>query len=354
MIYLIYGASGSGKSTLLEVVREIYGEKSVHVKGVTRKRRSYDEEEIMSYPEGLPSGKYDYIYSQYGYKYGISKKQISDALLNNIPHFIICNDIDTIERIKEDFLGKVVVAFLSFTSPELSLRSVQNKRGISDDEIEARVEKIDYFNSQFIVHNDIFDYMINNRYSKDPKPFLIEQARRMVDGSGDRSVLHEVIKIKELVEFHLERFSKYEHTAAKIPVSEGYLFVIMAMHNEHIADLTDILENIKSAAKATDFRAERTDDNLLPGSLLPEIFQSIDAAEIIVADLTFERPNCYYELGYAHAKGKTVFITAREGTEIHFDVSGYRQIHYNSYTKLKSDLEKVLRQYLAKKNSRIH
>lgn len=35
----------------------------------------YDGEEIDSFVNGIPSDKYDYIYSQYGYDYGIQKSK---------------------------------------------------------------------------------------------------------------------------------------------------------------------------------------------------------------------------------------------------------------------------------------
>lgn len=91
------------------------------------------------------------------------------------------------------------------------------------------------------------------------------------------------------------------------------------------------------AIKAANLEPKRIDfDNT--GSLLKkEITEYIEKAEIIIADLTNERPNCYLEVGYAMGldKYKNLIFTVREdhyfespnykngGPKIHFDVTGY-------------------------------
>jgi len=50
-------------------------------------------------------------------------------------------------------------------------------------------------------------------------------------------------------------------------------------------------------------------------------------ADILVADLSLERPSCYYELGVAQALGHPIFLVAAAGTPIH-QVANRRQIHF--------------------------
>jgi hypothetical protein len=45
--------------------------------------------------------------------------------------------------------------------------------------------------------------------------------------------------------------------------------------------------------------------------------QDIADARLVVADLSLERPSCYYELGLAQALHKRTVLIAREGTAIH-------------------------------------
>lgn len=43
----------------------------------------------------------------------------------------------------------------------------------------------------------------------------------------------------------------------------------------------------------------------------------LNMADYYLADLTFERPSCYYELGYLQSKQKNGFLIAKVKTHIH-------------------------------------
>lgn len=57
-------------------------------------------------------------------------------------------------------------------------------------------------------------------------------------------------------------------------------------------------------------------------------------------DLSHERPNVYFELGFARGLGKAVITIAREGTSIHFDVKDWTFISYIDSRLLERDLKK--------------
>ena len=64
----------------------------------------------------------------------------------------------------------------------------------------------------------------------------------------------------------------------------------------------------------------------------------IQGCFLVVADLTYERPNVYFELGYARGIGKTVVTAAREGTALHFDVKDWTCVLYNDSRTLEKHL----------------
>lgn len=118
-------------------------------------------------------------------------------------------------------------------------------------------------------------------------------------------------------------------------------FVIMQIGNP---ELDKIYEDIfKPAIEATGLRPKRIDQDNSGKLLKKEITEYIESADIIVADITNERPNCYLEIGYAMGldKYENLIFTVREdhypesnnfikgGPKIHFDVSGYDILFWN-------------------------
>ena len=79
-----------------------------------------------------------------------------------------------------------------------------------------------------------------------------------------------------------------------------------------------------------------------------QIVQMIQSARLVVADLTHERPNVYFELGYARGLGKTIITIAREGTNLHFDVKDWTCIFYNDSRVLERELKRRFEYELTK------
>ena len=95
---------------------------------------------------------------------------------------------------------------------------------------------------------------------------------------------------------------------------------------------------IQAAATAVGLRAERVKD--VPGDyrITDRIMSSIRRAKLVVVDLTHERPNVYFELGFARGLGKTVITIMRAGTEPHFDVRDWTYLTYVDSRPLERDL----------------
>ena len=120
-------------------------------------------------------------------------------------------------------------------------------------------------------------------------------------------------------------------------VSERDVFVIMSFKKEH-RDAFNLA--IGPTLEKLGYNAIRVDQIQHNTTVTPEIMRQIEKAVFIVADLTGERPNVYYEVGYAHRADKEVILVAKNESAVHFDVAAINRIEYEDYTALSVALEK--------------
>lgn len=122
-------------------------------------------------------------------------------------------------------------------------------------------------------------------------------------------------------------------------------------------ELDEICERIMvPALDACGLDAKRVDKHNKGGLLKSEIIKFIEDSDIIVADLTNERPNCYLEVGYTMGidKFRNLILTARQDhnpdrpnrrsddPKVHFDLGGYDILYWNPdrLDEFREDLEK--------------
>ncbi len=127
---------------------------------------------------------------------------------------------------------------------------------------------------------------------------------------------------------------------------QGLVFVVMPFKGQEMAE---VYAAIKDECGKLGLRAARVDENVGSGFVVREITEFIERAEFIVCDLTFERPNVYYELGYAHGVGNEaadILLIAREGTTLHFDIAPLRVQYYRSTEHLRAIVSSNLREMI--------
>ncbi|MGC9781286.1 MAG: hypothetical protein HZR80_18740 [Candidatus Heimdallarchaeota archaeon] len=121
------------------------------------------------------------------------------------------------------------------------------------------------------------------------------------------------------------------------------IFIIMAFK----PDLDPIFDAMKEVVEELGYKAKRVDK--IPGDykITDKIIEMITNSVLIIADLTHERPNVYFELGYARGIGKIVITTVRNGTKVHFDVKDWRYISYSDsrilMKKLREEINAILK-----------
>lgn len=119
-----------------------------------------------------------------------------------------------------------------------------------------------------------------------------------------------------------------------------FVFVIMPFKDEFKKVYE---EGIQPAAIAAGAHAERLDEQIYTSSMYGRLVNQIAKADLIVADVSEENPNVFYEVGYAHALNKEVFLVTNGSGKFHFDVQDRRHIVYrDGLAYLKQELTRSL------------
>ena len=100
-------------------------------------------------------------------------------------------------------------------------------------------------------------------------------------------------------------------------------FILKEFSAQYDSLYTDVIQEV-----AEDFGIfiYRADEVYKPGLILIDIVPGLIESEIIIAEISSQNPNVYYEFGYAHAIGKPTILLADRDSELPFDISGFRVI----------------------------
>lgn len=151
--------------------------------------------------------------------------------------------------------------------------------------------------------------------------------------------------------FPVEKASKLPDTPViESIVERNYAFIAMGIDPEN-HELEDVLDSIKEAAGRCDIQAERVDETHSNDRITDRILESIRKAEFVIVDLTYPKPNVFYEAGFAQGICKTPIFIARHGTRLEFDLKDYPVIFFRNMKQLKDGLEARLRALIAQRES---
>ena len=121
-------------------------------------------------------------------------------------------------------------------------------------------------------------------------------------------------------------------------------FIVMQF-TEEFNSLYD--EVIRPVCEQYGFECIRADDIYNNGLIIEDITRSIRQASIIIADVTPNNPNVFYEVGYAHGLNKTtILLSDRKRERLPFDISGFRTLFYDNTIGGKSAIEQRLKEHL--------
>lgn len=121
-------------------------------------------------------------------------------------------------------------------------------------------------------------------------------------------------------------------------------FVVM----QFSAEYNELYEEvIKPTCAKFELEVIRADDMYTNSLILEDITKSIREASVVIADITADNPNVFYEVGYSHAINKpTILLSDKKRAKLPFDVSGFRTLFYENSIGGKRAVEENLYKYL--------
>lgn len=135
---------------------------------------------------------------------------------------------------------------------------------------------------------------------------------------------------------------------------DNICFVISPIHREKTENhqkFREVLEFvIKPAVDEVGFglKVLRADDIERAGSFIKDILEYISGAFVVIADLTEQNPNVFYELGVKHSLSPRTILIAQSLDDIPSDLREYRTIIYDVTAKgaatFKQRIDKYLRE----------
>lgn len=118
------------------------------------------------------------------------------------------------------------------------------------------------------------------------------------------------------------------------------IFVAMPFTEE----FTDFYElGVRQTAEKLGYECERIDEVEFNSSISQKIINRIEEADILVAEVSKQNANVYYELAWAQAKGKPTILCTKDVENLPFDTRDLNHIVYSTVYSILVPLEKRLR-----------
>lgn len=130
----------------------------------------------------------------------------------------------------------------------------------------------------------------------------------------------------------------------RVLASQPICFVAMQFSPEFNELFSEV---IRPTCENFGYRVIRADDQYSNGLIIDDITRSIREAAIVIADITPNNLNVFYEVGFSHGIGKpTILLSDRRRERLPFDISGFRTLFYDNTIGGKSAVQERLQRHL--------
>lgn len=348
-LFLVDGVAGTVKKDLIRFINMELSPNSIIVsKYTTRKKRETDEfvdlifisneefervrEECYCYPYGEEDDGYGIS------DYGIPKMHLQAALRNYENIFVIVRNRQRIEEIRKDYESCVKVISIFIYSDRLSTKERLIAEGHSENDIDARMKRLNQVWMDYVRKPDMFDSMVlvndasEEHLQKHLEQLILKVSQQpknklFVSPNESYDLIRPLVGYKERINVQLEKY----------PYDKN-IFLMMKFRDstEDKYSNTDLYKIIQKIVKAYGYQCIRADQEEWTNLIQNSIYNPLAVAYcckygIALFDYPEKganyNPNVVYELGMMQAQGKECIVLRDKSIkEIPFDL--VKEIHH--------------------------
>jgi hypothetical protein len=177
-------------------------------------------------------------------------------------------------------------------------------------------------------HNTLVDtYHLPEADYQDFRKIFYEslETAKLLEKHGDKI---RVLDVSEEVAQPEGKSQRIKKLGSEVDLGAGGTCFVM---QPFAAPYGDYYEKIfKPAIEKTGLKAVRADAEIFAtGKIIDQIWNGINSAKVLVAELTTRNANVFYELGLAHALNKPVVLVSSNENDVPFDLHHIRVIYYD-------------------------
>lgn len=192
----------------------------------------------------------------------------------------------------------------------------------------------------------IYSCFLNLNFHEKTKGCLLDYCDNFVDAEKAFKICclcfecnQEIQKGLSKGEYSIEKVASAKRLMHKA-ANQNICFVIMPFDKSFVL----IYELIKDTLKSIGWKVIRADETSFPRLITRKILLEILSSDLVIADLTTNNPNVFFELGMSYLVSNDILLITQENS-IPFDIKNEQTIFYNreSLSLLKQKLELVCR-----------
>lgn len=183
--------------------------------------------------------------------------------------------------------------------------------------------------------------LFTNRLTTANPPKKERATARWLEISGLEEVIHNTIESAEKLRADVIFLGPERLNRPSTIVDDSKrttCFLVMPFSMEWSDSVT---ASLRKVCRSENIYALRGDDIFRPTDILDDIWNGIMESQFVIADITGNNANVFYELGMAHAIGTPVIVLAQDADKVPFDLKSRRILIYEA-DKL-DELEKGLK-----------